>query len=43
MALASAQCPPCPLDEDLLELYCGCGSHTVALAPFFRQVWELGG
>eukprot|EP00438_Fugacium_kawagutii_P026975 Skav224415 [mRNA] locus=scaffold657:242749:246288:+ [translate_table: standard] len=23
---------------DLLELYCGCGSHTVALAPFFRQV-----
>ena len=23
---------------DLLELYCGCGSHTVALAPFFRHV-----
>ena len=43
MALASAQCPPCPLDKDLLELYCGCGSHTVALAPFFRQVWGLGG
>ena len=26
------------LFQDLLELYCGCGSHTVALAPFFRQV-----
>ena len=39
MALASvAHCA-----QDLLELYCGCGSHTVALAPFFRQVWELGG
>ncbi|CAK9088681.1 unnamed protein product [Durusdinium trenchii] len=23
---------------DLLELYCGCGSHTVALAPSFRRV-----
>merc|ERR1711964_192785 len=23
---------------DLLELYCGAGSHTVALAPLFRHV-----
>jgi len=23
---------------DLLELYCGCGSHTIALAPLFRRV-----
>ena len=26
---------PC---TDLLELYCGAGSHTVALAPLFRHV-----
>lgn len=26
-----------PQSMDLLELYCGNGNHTVALAPFFRR------
>eukprot|EP00397_Hematodinium_sp_SG-2012_P036844 GEMP01039826.1.p1 GENE.GEMP01039826.1~~GEMP01039826.1.p1 ORF type:complete len:380 (+),score=58.52 GEMP01039826.1:28-1140(+) len=25
-------------NEDLLELYCGAGNHTVALAPMFRRI-----
>lgn len=25
-------------NEDLLELYCGAGNHTVALAPLFRRI-----
>ena len=27
-----------PCSDDLLELYCGFGHNTVALAPFFRTV-----
>lgn len=26
---------------DLLEMYCGCGNHTVALAPLFREVFAV--
>ena len=30
--------PASPRDDDLLELYCGSGAFTVALAPVFRNV-----
>ncbi len=30
--------PPPPREDDLLELYCGSGAFTVALAPCFRNV-----
>ena len=30
--------PSSPRDDDLLELYCGSGAFTVALAPCFRNV-----
>lgn len=31
--------PPGPRGDDLLELYCGSGNFTVALAPAFRRVF----
>jgi len=38
-AAAAAGCQPgTARDDDLLELYCGSGAFTVALAPHFRRV-----
>ena len=35
---ATSSSSPSPRDDDFLELYCGNGNFTIALAPLFRRV-----